>query len=145
MRDKSDGVRESGAFLLGQRDDRFDRVHSYVLYADLDPHVSDSGIIQFSSNGYSLLWKYCRDRKQRAIADVHSHPTSWVDQSEADRAHPMIPERGHISLIVPSFGDVQWWSMRSVGIYEYLGGRSWNSLAKQRRVSMGIFGGWRNE
>lgn len=127
LRQKSQGVRESGAFLLGDRDGRCARVRSYVLYHDLDPHVSDSGIIQFASSGYSPLWRTCRERKQRAIADVHCHPAAWVDQSDSDVAHPMIPEPGHISLIVPSFGRTPWWSLRAVGVHEYFGGRAWRT------------------
>lgn len=134
LRKQSQGARESGAFLLGEHNARCDHVLSHVLYNDLDPQVSDTGIIRFSSSGYPLLWRLCRDRKQRAIADVHTHPESWVGQSDADRAHPMIPERGHISLIVPSFGYVRWWSLRRIGVHEYLGGTSWKTHASHSRA-----------
>jgi proteasome lid subunit RPN8/RPN11 len=139
LRRKSEDVRESGAFLLGEHGARTDRVRSYVLYHDVDAKVSDTGIIQFSSDGYPQLWRVCRERKQRAIADVHTHPEAWVGQSDADRAHPMIPERGHISLIVPSFGQMRWWSLRTVGVHEYLGGRSWTTHTDQGRAKLRLF------
>jgi len=136
LRAKSQGVRESGAFLLGERRSGGDRVRSYVLYHDLDAQVSDSGIIRFASEGYPSLWRICRERNQRAIADVHCHPDGWVGQSQADQDHPMIPERGHVSLIVPSFARVRWWSLRTVGVYEYAGGRSWKTFGPSARAAL---------
>ena len=136
LRKQSQGMRESGAFLLGEHGTRRDQVLSYVLYNELDPQVSDTGIIRFSSSGYPFLWRICRDRNQRTIADVHTHPASWVGQSDADRTHPMIPERGHISFIVPSFGRVRWWSLRRVGVHEYLGGTSWKTHRSRSRAAL---------
>jgi hypothetical protein len=125
LRDKASGVRESGAFLLGERLGARTQVRSFVLYDELDPHVFESGIIRFASDGYSKLWKVCRERNQRAVADVHAHPGVWVDQSGSDQAYPMIPEEGHMALIVPNFARCRWWTFRGVGVHEYLGRGNW--------------------
>src|SRR6266404_8581 len=45
LRSRGNGTRESGAFLLGHREDANRcRVVDYLLYDDIDPHALDSGI-----------------------------------------------------------------------------------------------------
>jgi len=127
---------ESGAFVLGNREGSIDRARSYVPYDELDPHAIESGIIRFSSEGYSHLWNVCRVRGQRVVADVHTHPADRVEQSNSDQAHPMIPERGHLALIVPRFAQTTSWTLRAVGQHEYLGGSRWKSPADMGRVRL---------
>lgn len=130
LRVKGGGVRESGAFLLGQRVGALTRVRSFVLYDELDPHAFESGIIRFASGGYSELWKVCRERNLRAVADVHAHPGAWVEQSDSDQRHPMLPEPGHVALIVPNFARHAWWTLEGVGVHEYTGRGSWRTHAR---------------
>ena len=55
------------------------------------------------------------------VADVHTHP-GGVGQSQTDRDNPMIPEVGHVALIVPNFADRADFP-GDIGIYEYRGRR----------------------
>jgi hypothetical protein len=51
----------------------------------------------------------------------------------------MIPVKGHTAIIVANFGRTGWWSLSTVGVYEYLGDFKWRTHGasqKPRRVSL---------
>jgi proteasome lid subunit RPN8/RPN11 len=134
LRDRGRGAtQESGAFLLGRRDGARARIVDFVLYDDLDPHCLESGIVHFDGRYFSELWRLCRERNLTVVADVHVHP--WGEQqSESDRAHPMISRAGHVALIVPRFAAHPV-SRRDVGIYRYLGSKRWHSIPPTARTT----------
>lgn len=124
LRQRGGGRRESGAFLLRARGAGNSRITRFICYDDLDA-TSCPGAIAFHAEGYAALWAYCRDKAVEVIADVHTHPGPHVGQSETDQRHPMVPVVGHTAMIVPNFGDAAWWSLETVGVYEYLGHFTW--------------------
>ena len=136
LRARGMGRRESGAFILGDRVGSLDRARAYVPYDALDPKAFESGIIRFESSGYSKLWQMCRASNRRVVADVHTHPTEWVDQSPSDQAHPMIPEAGHLAIIVPRFGHTRWWTFNGVGLHHYHGDGRWSRAAPRKRAQL---------
>lgn len=117
-------TRESGAFLLGllQADGRR-RITEFVLYDDLDPACLDSGIVRFDGRHFGALWALCKARNVAVVADIHVHPGS-ADQSDSDRAHPMISQRGHLALILPNFAAAPV-RRAHVGVYKYQGAKRW--------------------
>ncbi len=123
LRARGAGCRESGAFLLAPP--ASSRITAHICYDDLDPRALDSGIIIFHGGGYARLWQLCEARQLRVVADVHTHPSSWTEQSDADATHPMVGTAGHVALIVPNFARDNSFSLRGVGIYRYLGDHQW--------------------
>ncbi len=126
-----DCSRESGAFLLGTRQDGRARIESFVLYDDLDPHCLDTGIVRFDGRYFGALWELCKQRGQAVVADIHVHPDGSY-QSGSDRDNPMISRAGHIALIMPRFAaaPVQ---RKEVGIYVYEGSKQWAVIARHER------------
>lgn len=124
-------TRESGAFLLGQMEDKARRITDYVLYDDLDPHSLDTGIVRFDGRHFGTLWKRCAERGVSVVADVHVHPRG-EGQSDSDRNHPMISQAGHMALILPDFAQPNMNADR-VGIYRYRGAKRWDAVAHDRR------------
>lgn len=122
---------ESGAFLLGQRENGKARIADFVLYDDLDPRALDSGIVQFDGRYFSDLWAMCRARGLIVVADIHVHP-SESDQSASDRDHPMIARAGHVALILPRFATGRQ-PRRDIGIYRYLGRKQWDTVKPSER------------
>ena len=118
--------RESGAFLLGHRRDGRARIVDFVLYDDLDPHCLDTGIVRFNGRYFGILWDLCKRRGLMVVADVHVHP-GIEQQSESDRAYPMIARKGHVALIVPRFATPPLKSS-DVGIYRYQGSKQWYAV-----------------
>src|SRR5579863_3953362 len=119
--------RESGAFLLSREESS--RIVRAVYYNDLDTHCLDRGYIHFDGAGYVPLWNICQNEKLRVVADVHTHPTRWTDQSESDEANPMIAQKGHVALIIPSYARRLRFSLRGVAVFEYLGDGDWKKWA----------------
>lgn len=124
------GMRESGAFLVGQRNADVRRIEGFVFYDDLDPGCLASGIIVFDGAGYGPLWELCRARRCEVVADVHTHE-GRARQSEIDSRNPMVAQAGHVALIVPSFAQHAT-GPRHLGIYEYLGSYAWRSFLGRR-------------
>lgn len=142
LRRRSAGRRESGAFLLGRQSGGLARATAYICYDDLDPHAYQSGAIAFHAAGYAALWQYCREKKIQIVADVHTHPGRSVRQSSIDQRNPMVPVVGHTAVIVPHFARTRWWSLRAVGIYEYLGDFKWRTLGASenpRRITLTLW------
>lgn len=100
------GRRESGAFLLTERDHPADclpqPVTAIAYYDDLDPGCL-TGAITFHADGYTALAVRCRRDRLRVVGDIHTHPFDCVVQSGIDAAHPMIALAGHVALIAPRF------------------------------------------
>ena len=142
LRRRGGGVRESGAFLLGREDRDPARVTSYICYDDVDPEAYQAGAIAFHASGCAALWRHCEEKQLDLLVDVHTHPGRDVRQSSVDERHPMIPIAGHTAMIVPRFARTAWWSLKSVGVYEYLGGFQWRTYpasAPNRRVKLSLW------
>lgn len=126
------GRRESGAFLLGRRRGGRARIVDFILYDDLDPRSLVTGIVRFDGRYFDGLWEACESRSLSVVADVHTHPGS-SDQSESDRAHPMISRAGHVALIVPDFAARRV-RRATLGVYRYEGSKRWSVVpAGERR------------
>lgn len=128
------GARESGAFLLTPRDGNGSRVTRIVYLDDLDPECL-VGNIHFHGPGYSALAMLCERDQLRVVADVHTHPGTWVGQSGIDRDNPMLALRGHLALIVPDYATRPTES-HEVGIHEYRGEYGWQSTLGSRAAQL---------
>jgi proteasome lid subunit RPN8/RPN11 len=132
-------TRESGAFLLGRLEpDGRRHITDYVLYDDLDPRCLDSGIVRFDGRHFGSLWAHCKARGLAVVADIHVHPGS-ADQSDSDRMHPMISQRGHIALILPNFAEPPL-ARAQVGIYVYQGAKQWTVIEPLLRANFFYIG-----
>jgi len=111
-------TRESGAFLLGSRQNGVAQIVDY-------------GIVCFDGRYCGFLWEICQQRSLTVVADIHTHPGA-SDQSDSDRNHPMISQVGHIALIVPRFA-VAPVRRSEIGMYCYQGAKSWTAVPNKDR------------
>ena len=125
------GVKEAGAFLLGELDDTGRRVTSYLMYDVVAPQ---SGLahdyVAFTAEEMARAWDHCYRRGLQVVADVHTHPLG-PGQSITDRAHPIVSVTGHVALIVPFF------ALRDprpvdLGVHVFLGAGQWRSIFGQQ-------------
>ena len=138
LKKRGQGHRESGGFLLGYIESNCRHVKAFLPYDEIDP-ASLRGHIVFDGSKMDLVWRECKRLKMRVIADVHTHPRGY-QQSSIDQENPMIPERGHIALIVPYFAK-RIFMPGEIGIYEFLGGGRWldHSSRGSKYFSVGRF------
>lgn len=120
---RSDGVHESGAFLLGRQSQARREISQFLFYDDIDATCFVNGIVEFDGRKLGRVWKYCREHSLRVVADVHVHPAGYA-QSSSDQHNPIIPEVGHFALILPYFAKSTV-KPGGIGIYEYRGNRRW--------------------
>ena len=136
---RTDGRRESGAFLLGTVGRRTRRITTFLYYDDVDPACLRNGIVEIDGRKLGTVWRRCREAGVTVVADVHVHPGGY-GQSPSDQANPVMAEAGHLAIILPEFASR---SMRpgGFGIYEYLGARRWADHSRRARMFFHI-GRW---
>ena len=131
---RGQGIRESGAVLLGAKNSR--KISDFICLDELDPNCYQHGAIKFSSQGYSKLWEYCKNSGLVVKADVHTHPSFWIGLSEIDINNPFVSLKGHIAIVIPYYaqGAIR---KEQVGIFLYKGGYVWTKLnKKQLKISI---------
>ena len=128
------GERESGAFLLGDREGDTRTVTRVVYLDDLDPGCLTGGI-SFNGLAYSKLWDICDAEKKVVIGDIHTHPGSWVEQSGIDAVNPMLAQEGHVALIVPDYATRSIVA-EEVGVHRFdgVGWQAWTDGEAARRL-----------
>jgi len=130
LRDRGHGRRESGGFFLGRSDENGRVIEAFLPYDAIDPNCLQ-GHILFDGSKMDLVWAECRRRGLQVVADVHTHPGGY-GQSGIDRANAMIPEIGHIALIIPNFADEEYLP-GEIGIYEFNGNGRWTDHSARGR------------
>lgn len=128
LRERGHGERESGGFLLGSYEDSIRYIKRFIAYDDVDPKALQ-GNIWFNGAMMDKVWEECRQAKMHVIGDVHTHPRGY-QQSHTDQCNPMIPERGHIALIIPNYAD-HLYLPGEIGIYEFLRQGLWINHSKK--------------
>ncbi|BDI34120.1 hypothetical protein CCAX7_61710 [Capsulimonas corticalis] len=123
---RGDGVRESGAFLLGQTVKGRREAVRFAFYDDLEPGCLEAGYIIFTSVGYRKLWKILKESGLQVVADVHTHPGPPF-QSPLDRDNPMMASSGHLAFIVPNYAQGRP-QPADVAYYTFLGNHQWSEV-----------------
>lgn len=137
---RGDGVRESGAFLLGAIHHGRREALDFVPYDELEPGCLDRGYINFTSTGYQKLWGILKEKKMQVVADIHTHP-GGAGQSEIDQANPMMPSVGHLALILPHYakGEPE---PADAGLYIFLGNHRWKAFPPGKSKAEFYVGYW---
>lgn len=104
-------------------DQRF--VEDFIAYDDIDP-TALQGIIMFDASRMDQVWRLCAERGLAVVADVHTHPGGY-GQSKTDQDNPMIPQAGHLALIIPNYADRDYGAAQ-IGVYEFQGRNRWRDL-----------------
>jgi proteasome lid subunit RPN8/RPN11 len=108
--------------LLGTIDGASRTIRDYLPYDEVDPNCLQGSIV-FDGSRMDLVWDECARRGFKIVADVHTHPGGY-QQSSIDRAHPMMPKRGHLALILPDFA-ARTFKPGEIGIFELRGVKDW--------------------
>jgi hypothetical protein len=132
---RGEGRRESGAFLLGSVEavgDGSDRVvREVAYYDDLDARCLTGGIT-LAGSAFDALWRLCEREQLRVLADIHTHPGSWINQSQIDATNPMMAMPGHVALILGNFAAGRT-DPAAIGIHIYQGAHTWQRIDPEQR------------
>jgi hypothetical protein len=125
LRDQGGGVRESGAFLLGHKNDGTRRVTAYLPYERLQADALNDDYVSLTPDSFAKLWALCREQRLSVVADIHTHRFG-PGQSLSDRTNPMVAQPGHVACIAPNFAQGQV-RLQDLGMYVYLGNHRWTA------------------
>lgn len=120
------GVREAACIWGGRRTENAEIASSIVFLDDLPGVRAARAIHRTPTGATTLLFQILRSRGEEIVADVHAHPSDWVDQSITDQEHPIEFRVGLMALILPSFARGEP-DLERTGVHEYLGNRKWRS------------------
>jgi proteasome lid subunit RPN8/RPN11 len=134
------GVRESGAFLLGDTSHGSRVVVRVVYFDDLDPNCL-KGHIHMAGTAFSKLWDICENDRLRVLSDVHTHPGPLVAQSDIDAGSPAIARDGHVALVLPNLASGKI-GTAAVGVHLYRGDNGWQSWFDQEASARLRVGRW---
>jgi hypothetical protein len=129
LRRRGQDRRESGAFLLTERDASpvagGYEITKVLYYDDLDADCLTGGITMHAA-GLSRLNQLCREMRLRVLGDIHTHPSTYVQQSRIDATHPMIALPGHLAFIAPNYAAGPT-NPADLGAHRLLSGGTWDA------------------
>lgn len=134
LKNQGQGVRESGAFILG-RQEGFTRVAvGFIPYERLQHDALHNDYVSLTGASFSKLWSVCSDHKLTVVADVHTHRFG-PRQSQSDRRNPMIAVSGHMALIIPDYAQNEV-RIADIGVHIYQGSHQWRSFFGSHAISL---------
>jgi hypothetical protein len=130
LRARGMGKSEAACIWSGKRSPSGDIVHSVIFLDDLPGVHAGARYHRLSRLTIEALFKLLRDRHEMIVADIHTHPSDWVDLSPTDREHPIEFRRGLPAMIVPNFAKLAP-SLNGLGLHEYVGDGAWRRLGPE--------------
>lgn len=123
----SAGVRESAAAWGGRRDGDVWRAERVVLLEGLGVHAGEL-FHRALPDATAALFQELRAHGLRLVADVHTHPSTWVGLSETDMAHPLEYRVGLLALVLPEFARFAP-ELETIGAHLYEGDGHWREVS----------------
>lgn len=120
--------REACCFWYGQTDDQG---NGQVAAVVLPTQRNATGNYSITGEAMSVVSRATRPYGWRNLAQVHTHPGTWVDHSAYDDTH--VNSRQALSLVLPNYGAwVEPWPT-GVGVHEFQAGW-WHRLTVEQIV-----------
>lgn len=96
----------------------------------LHPEIKTSyGRVHLRTTDLVALHSQLRDLDQILLIELHTHPPGAGGQNEVDAAHPAVPSKGFISIVVPDFAHPKFYDIRNTYVYEYIENNEWKQLS----------------
>ena len=129
LRKRSKG-REAACIWAGSRRSGVQEVKKVFFLDDLVGVKGFARRHNVSRNAINQLFEMLRDKKLSIIADLHTHPGTWVGLSEVDMSHPLEYRIGIIMAVIPYYAAVPI-EIENIGVHEYCGNGRWRQLLPQ--------------
>jgi hypothetical protein len=138
LRDRGHGNVESVAVWAGKRDGTTEIVEGIYFLNDFSGGLQHRGYHFVPPEALAKLFAQLQKDRRVLIADVHTHPTSWVGLSEIDKEHPIEFRPGIHEIVLPSFALPDP-SLQAAGFHEYKGNGKWRTLSKKEKTILITF------
>lgn len=127
LRARGNGRREAACIWSGKRSPDGDIARSVTFLDDLPGVRASARYHRLSRETIKALFDLLRERQEVIVADIHTHPSDWVDLSPTDEEHPIEFRRGLPAMIIPNFAKFAP-ALDGLGLHEYLGDGKWRRL-----------------
>lgn len=124
---RSQGVREAACIWAGTRASDTCRASEVLFLDDLPGAIGHARSHRTPRQALEALFSHLRLKGLQIIADIHTHPGSWVGLSSEDRKHPIEFRVGLVAIIIPHFAQMAV-KLTEAGVHEYLGQQRWRQL-----------------
>jgi hypothetical protein len=98
-----------------------------VVMAILSPTGADvsfsRGLVRVGPDTTAEMGRWLRSQGLRGLAQVHTHPGSWIDHSRTDDDFPIVSSEGFISIVWPRYATLPARDVSDLGVHRLLGGR----------------------
>ena len=96
----------------------------FNITAAIAPQTDSSRYgIKTSNESNARFVEFICDHGLEYIAQVHSHPGTWVDHSGVDNEETAFRSEGLVSIVVPSYGAGSMEPLTKCGIHRYSSGK----------------------
>lgn len=129
---RSAGQVEAACVWLGTRTDTAQVAVEVVFLDDLPGTIGRRLQHRTSRQAVAMLLEIAREKQLSIVADLHTHPSDWIDLSEVDQEHPIEYRRGLIALVLPRFA-LGLPDLARTGVHEYIGNGQWSTLSIEER------------
>lgn len=124
---RSEGRHETACVWTGHRLPEAWSIEAIMFLDDLPGTTGLPRQHRTPRSALDVLFAELRKRELQIIADVHTHPGSWVGLSPVDQSHPIEYRLGLLAVVIPHYARVPV-SLADAGIHEYLGAHRWHQL-----------------
>jgi hypothetical protein len=135
---RSKGKIESAAIWAGRRDGEIERVEGVYFLDDYVGGLQRRDYHCVPVQALTIFFADLRRDRRVIIADLHTHPRSWVGQSQLDEANPIEFRKGLPAVVLPWFAQGEP-SLQSCGVHIYEGGGKWLSLGEDGKKQLLVF------
>jgi hypothetical protein len=97
---------------------------TWVITTAIAPEaITTAGSYRTSVSANAYVVKSINELKLQMLAQVHGHPTDWVDHSEGDNRGAFMPYDGFYSIILPWYGRRGMLPLETCGIHRFEAGQ----------------------
>jgi hypothetical protein len=127
------GAREAACVWAGTRDGNVETAQEIIFLDDLPGTVGRRLQHRTSREAVAALLARARERGFVIVADIHTHPSDWVELSLVDQEHPIEYRVGLPAMVLPSFGTGAP-DLARTGVHVYAGNGRWETLCGEDAV-----------
>lgn len=138
LRTRGAGIKESAAVWAGSRQNDLERVDGVYFLDDYAGGEQHRAYHRVPVEALARFFADLRRDRRVILADLHTHPGSWVGLSPLDKENPIEFRKGLPAIVLPCFAQGKP-SFGNCGVHLYEGEGRWRRLAQCDKNRLFIF------
>jgi hypothetical protein len=93
------------------------------------------GLVRVGPDTTAEMGRWLRAEGLRGLAQVHTHPGSWIDHSRTDDDSPIVSSDGFVSLVWPNYASLPVREITELGVHRLVDGQ-WHRYRGDRATQL---------